>query len=179
MGTDFIGNKMLKSSTSEGTVLSDVLDDIRLSTNAIEDMLRNCNIYQLLEEKKFELEKHSFYLSDMLQEVDAMVRLQLKGLHLHFKVVSDIPDVVIGNSQLLAHFFVYVILNCARRSGAISTVHIDVKKIPTADSKHGGIETVVFNITDSGDTIGDIEAAEMFSAFSTLETCNNIDTVSY
>jgi CheY-like chemotaxis protein len=188
MGTDCISKMVLSGSLdtagrAPGEQLHEILYELQGATNSIDDMLRNCNIYQLLEEKKFVLVKAPFLLGDMFNGVDSMVRLQLKGLKLHFKLAPGIPEMVNGNCQLLTLFLVYIVLNCSRRSGVTSAVHIDINR-GKRDEKKGdapppGIFPLTINVTDTGDRIEDAEAAGMFAAFETLETYGDLDMSYY
>lgn len=161
-------------------MVAGVLEDFKVATTSIEDMLRNCNIYQLLEDKKFVLEKKEFPLSKMLHEADSLSRLQWSGLNLHIKVADGLPQVVVGNCQLLTFFLTYVILNSAKRSKDTGVVVVEVKPAPDSKKTNAseGIFNLVINVIDSGDRLNDMEAEEMFSAFSALDTRDEMDKVS-
>ena len=176
-----VGISPMNKTSGFDAQIHEILNDFRFSTNSIEDMIRNCNMYQSLREKQFVLQKNPFSLRDMFNCADKMVRLQLKDLIINFKIAVNLPEIVEGDSILLTRFLVYVILNCARRSGVTNSVHVDVQKTKTTKSIFrspvAGEFPITINVTDTGDCIEKEEEVDMFSAFSTLETCNDIDKV--
>jgi K+-sensing histidine kinase KdpD len=182
MGTDCISKMVLLGEIKSGPAASelhDMLEELETATDSIEDMLRNLNNFQLLEEKKFELKMEPFFLGDMINGANEMVRLQLQDLKLNFKVANDLPELVMGNYQLMTLFLVYVILNSSKRSGVTSAVHVDIKRAKPAKEHEAKEATfpLIINVTDTGNRMEDLEIEEIFSAFSTLETCNDIDKV--
>lgn len=141
-----------KSSYALLNVINDILDLSKIEAGKVKLIRETFSIRSLIEE--------CFDLFEVLSRDKAIV--------VRYYLEPDVPDIVIGDQMRLRQIFVNLIGNALKFTDE-GFVSLTVKRI----GSENGLDTLEFNVTDTGIGINPDKVEMLFKPFSQLDSSNN------
>lgn len=157
-----IGISELMNSTRLDPQQKEYLDIIRLSGEALLQVISDILDFSKLEANKMQLEYVPFRLRDAVQETLTILsgRATEKGLLLHQDISAEVPEIVIGDKARLRQILMNLVGNAIKftEKGAV-TVQVRLAGKNLAEL------VLEFGVQDTGVGIAPDQAEKLFSAF--------------
>jgi PAS domain S-box-containing protein len=116
-----------------------------------------------VESEKLEIEKISFSLMDLLNDVGILMRLKAeeKGLTLILDVADSVPKTIVSDPTRLRQILMNIVGNAIKFTDR-GSIHLQVRWVPAQDSMSSRIE---FLVRDTGIGITPEQEARLFEPF--------------
>jgi signal transduction histidine kinase/CheY-like chemotaxis protein len=145
----------------------DFVESIRISADALLEIINEILDFSKIESGKLELEEHPFFLHKIIEETYDLLsfKAQEKDLDLLYVIDPDVPTEVIGDMTRLRQIVVNLVGNAIKftDSGEVLT---SIK----LSSKHKDIYELEFAVQDSGIGIPADKMHKLFNSFSQVDS---------
>ncbi len=145
------------------------VETIKISGEALLNIINDILDYSKIEAGKLELEKQSFDLQLCVEESVNLLSIQAvnKGLELVYLIEKDVPNFIIGDVTRLRQILINLISNAVKftEQGEIS-VYVNALLV----DKTNNIYELIFTIKDSGIGISPNNLQRLFKSFSQADT---------
>lgn len=145
----------------------DFVESIRISADALLEIINEILDFSKIESGKLELEEHPFFLHKIIEETYDLLsfKAQEKNLDLLYIIDPDVPTEVIGDMTRVRQIVVNLVGNAIKftETGEILT---SIKLL----SKNNGQYELEFAVQDSGIGIPQDKMHKLFSSFSQIDS---------
>lgn len=152
---------LLKSLLKESHAL-DLLDNINRSGTTLLEMVNSMLLFESLEKGEWTLQKESFNLRNLIQEVNGKFEDQVKSklVDLQSFIAQGLPDILVGDVEKIK-LILNVFLSNAFKFTDKGFVHLFVQ----AEQKKGKNIRLKFSVKDTGTGIKNDLQPQLFSSF--------------
>ena len=145
----------------------DFVESIRISADALLEIINEILDFSKIESGKLELEEHAFFIHKIIEETYDLLALKAfeKDIDLLYQIDTNVPMEVIGDMTRLRQIVVNLVGNAIKftPSGDILT---SIQLV----SKDGNNFELEFSVKDSGIGIPEDKMHKLFSAFSQVDS---------
>jgi PAS domain S-box-containing protein len=145
----------------------DYLSTVKSSAGSLLNLINDILDFSKAEARKLQLDRVDFELRDLLDDTVRVlaVRAQQKGLELACRVVSDVPDRLVGDPERLRRIVVNLVGNAIK-----FTEHGEVVLNARVESKSAEDVVISFSVTDTGIGIPAAKQKQIFEAFAQADS---------
>ena len=162
-----IGTIGLLSDTQLTVEQQEYVETIRLSGDALLNVLNDILEFSKIESNEIELEEHPFRIETCIEETFELFAIQAdeKNIDLVYWIDEDVPQMVIVDATRLRQVLVNLVSNAVKFTDQ-GEIHILVSK---ASEKNGKIE-LLFSVRDTGIGIPSDKIHKLFRPFSQVDS---------
>lgn len=162
-----LGMAYLMQKTDMSEKQKSYMDKICQSSQLLLRIINDILDFSKIEAGKLNLEENSFYLKDVLDNLNILVgeKCISKGLELIFDVMPNVPEVFIGDQLRLGQILINYVNNAVKFTD-YGEIIVRIEPISIKD----GSVTLKFEVKDTGIGLTDEQKGKLFQSFQQADT---------